>query len=77
MNADELALWAEKQPQLGAQPALPCSSKAPTTLCLPTTDRAPPTPGSPTAALTKRDELSFRRVLALPKASMAGLASMI
>lgn len=34
-------------------------------------------PPLPLWPLTKRDELSFRRVLALPKASMAGLASMI
>ena len=31
----------------------------------------------PEGVLTKRDELSLRNVLALPKASMAGLASMI
>lgn len=38
---------------------------------------APTPPGLPPQPLTKRDELSLRRVLALPKASMAGLASMI
>lgn len=36
-----------------------------------------PFPIPPATPLTKREELSFRSVLALPKASMAGLASMI
>lgn len=45
----------------------PCTTNGPTD----------PSSQNPSPSLTNRDELSFRRVLALPKASRAGLAWMI
>lgn len=71
MNADELALWAEARAQ-SAGPTRAALAAEGSPLLIPLHHL--PLPLWP---LTKRDELSFRRVLALPKASIAGLASMI
>ena len=61
MNADELALWAEEQPQSGAQAVLLHPPRAPQILCLPA---SPPSCPNPTQSPTKATHKAGRVVIA-------------
>ena len=68
MNADELALWAEEQPQSGAQAVLLHPPRAPQTLCLPASPPSCPNPTqSPTKATHKAGRVVVPHGLGIPE----------
>lgn len=76
VNADELALWAEKQPQSGARAVLLHPPRAPQTLCLPASPPSCPNPTwSPTAATHKAGRVVIAQGLGIAE-SLHGRVSL-
>lgn len=68
MNADELALWAEEQPQSEGPARLPYQLKAPTTSCL------HPPPTFPTVATHKAGRVVIPQGLGIAESLHSGVS---